>query len=418
VRLATLAGLAALCAAAPAQAQWQLSGHVKYQFSLQRFEPGDLGAILVAPTPADHTLDLRLNTTYRRRRIDVTAAGELLVLAGDTIAARQRTPGGGVGDYLVSLPDLADTHQWLDLGHEQTMGDRAELAGRLDRLSIGYTGEHVVARLGRQAITWGNGLVFQTLDLFNPFPPNVLDVDYKPGRDMLTTQWLIATGDDVQAIVVPGREDRGQPLTLAQSSVAAKWHHSSGDAEWDVLLARHDGDAVVGGGVSHSLAGGIWRVDVSHARLATRHVTSMLGNFDRAWTPRGHTLYGFGEYFYNGFGVSDTGPGAIEIDSALLGRLERGEVFNLGRHELAGGVRYDWTPLVTLSPTAIINLRDGSTFALVQVKYDWRQNLVLFAGLQAGLGSRGTEYGGATVEGLPGYLAPGARVWMRLARYF
>jgi len=93
-------------------------------------------------------------------------------------------------------------------------------------------------------------------------------------------------------------------------------------------------------------------------------------------------------------------------------------VFSLGRHELAGGARFEWTPLLTLSPTAIINLRDRSTLSLVQVKYDWPENLVLFAGLQAGLGSRGSEYGGVVVDPRMGSLAPGARVWLRLARYF
>jgi len=261
--------------------------------------------------------------------------------------------------------------------------------------------------------------VFQTLDLFDPFPPNVLDVDYKPGRDMLTTQWLLAGGDDVQAIVAPGREQRGQPLTEAQSSVAAKWHHfTGGGAELDVLAARHDGDTVVGGGVSHSLVGGVWRIDLSNTQLAARHVTSLLANFDHAWTPGGRSLYGFGEYFYNGFGLAGTGPGPVEIDPALAVRLARGDVFSLGRHELAAGVRFEWTPLLTLSPTAIVNLRDGSTFALVQLQYGWRQNLVVYAGVQAGLGPAGTEYGGVAADQLPGRLSPGTRVWLRLARYF
>ena len=37
-------------------------------------------------------------------------------------------------------------------------------------------------------------------------------------------------------------------------------------------------------------------------------------------------------------------------------------------------------------------------YALAQVQYDWRQNLTLYAGVQAGLGPRGTEYGGIAIR--------------------
>src|SRR5436190_6089933 len=42
----------------------------------------------------------------------------------------------------------------------------------IDRLSIGYAAEDLVVRIGRQALTWGGGLVFRPMDLFDPFAPN------------------------------------------------------------------------------------------------------------------------------------------------------------------------------------------------------------------------------------------------------
>jgi len=90
----------------------------------------------------------------------------------------------------------------------------------------------------------------------------------------------------------------------------------------------------------------------------------------------------------------------------------------LGRHELAGGLRIEWTPLLTIAPSTIVNLADGSLFALLRVQYDWLQNVVVHAGLQAGIGSRGTEYGGVVADGVPGDQSPGTRLWARLARYF
>ena len=358
--------------AARADAQWTVHAHVKYQFSLQHFPPATFGADAIAPTPLDQTLDGRLNVTYRRGRIDVTLNGQLFLLAGDTVAAARSGAAGTDGAYLLGPPGLDDASQWLDLTARTWMGDRAELIARLDRASIGYTGDRLVVRLGRQALSWGNGLVFQVLDLFNPFPPNVLDTDYKPGRDMLTTQWRLP-GGDLQAIVVPGRPQGGGALAADASSVAAKWHHTAGSVDVDALAARHDGDVVVGGGASAGLAGGVWRIDLSHTRVNADGVTSLVANYDRAWSPGGRTLYAFAEYFRNGFGLAEGGGSAAVLDPALLARLQRGELFSLGRHEFASGVRFDWTPLVTVSPTALVNLTDGSVYALAQVEYDWRQ---------------------------------------------
>lgn len=410
--------LAVACLAAPAAAQSGVHGHLKYQYAFQHFAPADLGARLVGSRVSDHLIDVRIGSTRRWQRFDATADAELIGLGGDTIGAAMSRPAGPLTAPLLGLPDLSDRHQALDLGWSIAEGARAALVGRLDRLSVGYTGNRLVARLGRQALSWGNGLVFQVLDLFNPFPPNVLDTDYKPGRDMLTTQWLFAGGDDVQAIVVPGRSSRDRPLSGAESSAAAKWHHFAGAAELDLLVARHHDSTVIGGGGSHGAAGGVWRVDLSYTNVGGRHVTSVVANFDRAWVPGGRTVYAFGEYFYNGFGVATAGRGPVVADEALETRIERGELFNLGRHEAASGLRIEWTPLVTVSPTALVNLTDASTFVLLQVEYDWRQNLVVHAGLQAGLGRDGTEYGGTSVVGLPGEVAPGTRLWARLARYF
>jgi hypothetical protein len=106
--------LALLGWGAPARAQWEANGHLKYQFSLQHFDAGDLGALLVAPNPLDQRMDGRLNVTRRRRRLEVTASGEWLVLWGDAVAASGRA--SGVPDFLLGLPDLHDTQQWVASG--------------------------------------------------------------------------------------------------------------------------------------------------------------------------------------------------------------------------------------------------------------------------------------------------------------
>jgi hypothetical protein len=71
------------------------------------------------------------------------------------------------------------------------MALRRQLAAggvRFDSTAAGFGptgGGWPVSPRAREA-GWGNGLVFQVLDLFNPFPPNAVDREYKPGSDMLT----------------------------------------------------------------------------------------------------------------------------------------------------------------------------------------------------------------------------------------
>jgi hypothetical protein len=402
-----------------ASAGWEFGGHAKGQTSFQLFDPDEIGALLVGEKVYLNTGDFRLNTAFRHGAFDVTAQGQLFVLQGNLLEARNDPRLGDLGSSLFPLPDPSDSHQALDLSWTMTEGDSHLVFGRMDRLSVGFTQGPLALRLGRQALSWGNGLVFQVLDLFNPFPPNAVDKEYKPGSDMLTAQWLFSNGDDLQGIAVPRRADRSQPLTAAESSAALKWRHLQGSLQIELLGSRHYRDTVAGLGLSGNLAGGVWRLDLAesftHEGAA---VTSLLVNYDRSWVWAGKNLYGFVEYFRNGFGETSFDQGIEALDPRLLDRLRRGELFSLGRDELAGGLRFEWTPLTRLEPTVLVDLHDPSAYLLLHLHHDWRQNLVLDAGVQLGLGGHATEYGGVYSSELDTYLAPGRTFWARITQYF
>jgi hypothetical protein len=411
---------AAVLALAPgAVADWEVGGHAKGQTSLQLFDPNEIGALLVGETVYLNAGDFRANTTFRGGAWDVTAQGQLFVLQGNLLHARNDPRLGELGSSLFPVPDPSDSRQALDLSWTLSEGDSHLVIGRMDRLSVGHTRGPLALRLGRQALSWGNGLVFQVLDLFNPFPPNAVDKEYKPGSDMLTAQWLFPNGDDLQGIVVPRRADRSEPLTAAQSSAALKWRHLQGSLQIELLGARHYGDTVAGLGLSGNLAGGVWRLDLAECFTRDdRAVTSLLLDFDRSWVWAGKNVYGFVEYFRNGFGETSFDQGLEGLDPQLLDRLARGEVFNIGRDELAGGLRIEWTPLTVLESTVLVNPSDPSAYMLLHLRHDWRENLVLDAGVQLGIGAHTTEYGGVYSSELGTYLAPGRTFWARLSRYF
>jgi hypothetical protein len=49
------------------------------------------------------------------------------------------------------------------------------------RLALGIQPNWGLIRIGHQAVTWGNGLLFNPMDLFNPFSPSDIERDYKIG---------------------------------------------------------------------------------------------------------------------------------------------------------------------------------------------------------------------------------------------
>ncbi len=75
------------------------------------------------------------------------------------------------GSTLFFGASLKDDRRFMDLTHTIKEEDRYILVQRLDRLNFTFNSNLGSVRIGRQAITWGNGLIFNPMDLFNPFPP-------------------------------------------------------------------------------------------------------------------------------------------------------------------------------------------------------------------------------------------------------
>lgn len=421
-RLPLLVGLLLAGASAPAAVgSATLHGHVKTQLSYHLFRRDDVAAV-AGREVEDALLDARLNLEAHQGRWNLVAHLQVAGAAGDSPGLLQDPAVASLGAAALGLPFSDDRSSWLDLDHTVTATGSRILFARLDRMSVGYTGDRLVLRLGRQALSWGNGLVFQVFDLFDPFAPNASDTEYKPGTDMLWGQWLFPSGDDLQALVVPRRDPRTGALTRDESSLAAKWHHLGDAVELDLLLARHFDDSVLGVGASRDLAGGVARVDLTLTRLAGgREVLSALLNLDHSWVLRGKNVYGFAELHRNGFGSRRLSEGVAGLDAALVERLERGEVFTVGRDELAVGAEVQVTPLTSLAPTLLANARDGSSLALLRLRRELGDELRLDVGLQVPWGGRGSEYGGLPVA--PGaaelrYVSPGSWLWVRLSRYF
>jgi len=194
--LVLLAGLCTCPLTALAQDSWQdlwsFGGHAKYQFAHTRIPDNSILQTIDSDALQGHNLEARLKASARKGRwgLDMLLSGirvcanwylQFITMYSDMLAG-----SAGVLAPLLPASDLInDNRRWFDLTHEiSNNGEMATLL-RLDRASVGYVGDKTVLRFGRQAISWGSGLLFTPMDIFNPFDPSAVDKEYKAGDDML-----------------------------------------------------------------------------------------------------------------------------------------------------------------------------------------------------------------------------------------
>jgi hypothetical protein len=409
-RAALLAVGLLAAASSPALADNDVHGRVQVQdmAAFARFD--SLDNFLGAGTRNDFLGNLRITWEPSWDRVSVAVHYVVDADVGD--GARLRRLEGGL------IPAPPPT--WFNL--TETFEDQGQITATqgIDRLSIGYTTPDFVIRVGRQALTWGAGLVFRPMDLFDPFSPSATDTEYKPGTDMLYTQFLFGDGSDLQFIVVPRPAEFGAQPSMNASSIALHYHGSLFGHATTVLVARDHGDWVTAVGVSGALGEATWNVEFVPTFVnsgATRF--SALANISDAVTLLESNATVFAEYFHNGFGVAGEPFSLSTLPPDLVDRLSRGQLFNLRRDYLAAGLTLEVDPLLNLSPTLIADLNDPSLYALVAVTYSLEDNLTLVAGAQTPIGGHGTEFGGVPLTpGSPLLVGPPAQLYLQVRRYF
>ena len=316
------------------------------------------------------------------------------------------------------LPD--DSRRVLDLTKGFHRGRHSAARHRLDRLAYQYEDGWGSLTVGRAAITWGNGLVFNPMDLFNPFAPTDVERDYKIGDDLalLTlypAQW---NGNaEWQLLLVPRRSTPGGSLRKEAASLALKGNFLAGSAEWDVVAALHYNEPLIGIGHTGYLGGAVWRWDaiLTFPENGDEFFSTVL-NLDYSWVWAGLNCYGSIELHYNGLGLSQYGD--LLTETPLLQRLQRGEVFTLGRFYVAPSLQVELHPLLNLHLTGILNTADPSGAFLPRLVWSFRQDMELTLGASLYAGGQGTEFGGFPIGPGQTPLEPADRAYAWLKWFF
>jgi hypothetical protein len=392
-------------------------GHAKLRGQVASFPDDSLFRDLVA-TPADDIgAALRLNARADPGPVSLVAHYQLLAVRGAAVELNRVVDDPALARPVLPLDDL----RWLDLS--STLHDDAdsEIVQRLDRLYLDWVGEKSVLRVGRQAISWGNGLFYNPMDVFNPFDPAAIDTEYKLGDDMLYGQYLLDSGSDLQAVAVQRRGEDGR-AGADNRSLALKYHGFSAAREFDLLIADHYRQTMLGVGGSTNLGDAVLRSDLVLTDADDGWTATAAVNASWSWVLGGRNMSGAVEYYFNGFGLREDDYDATGFLGAteLLTRLRRGELFTVGRHYLVGSVQVEMHPLLNLTPALFWNLGDGSALAQLALDLSLAENWQLLGALNVPVGPPGTEFGGLRLPEPAGgrTLGLGPSALLQLAWYF
>jgi hypothetical protein len=389
------------------------SGHVKGQYLLGSYPDDSIIRDLVGSPSHDFNADTRLLVDGGKDQWHWQADYQFIVRSGDTLDLSRQLAGTFAAPNAVQNDD----RRLLNLTHVISEDDDRVILHRLDRLQLGYTGDKAVIRVGRQAVSWGNGLIYNPVDFFNPFDPAAVDKEYKTGDDMAYGQYLQDNGNDWQFVSVWRRNESGNTDPDVNTH-ALKYHAFIGEQELDVLLAQHYEDQIATVGGISSWGGAIVRGDVVVTHTDQDNYISGVINLSYSWAWAGKNMSGVVEYFHSGMGIEKKDYGDIERETDLTARLARGELFTLGRDYLAGGITIEMSPLVYLTPNMFINLGDGSGLAQIVGQYDFRQNWQGLVALNLPFGGSGTEFGGLDTGFDGRQLSTGPGLFAQMAFYF
>ncbi|MGI9203086.1 MAG: hypothetical protein ACR2Q3_03710 [Woeseiaceae bacterium] len=398
-------------------ANYELGGHVKARALADYFPDNSVIGQTSGSSWFDLESDLRVNFSARQGAFEIDADWQLFASYGDRVEQSQTLLPAGLPGF-VGIP--TDDRRLMDLTDTIKDGDRFRALHRLDRLSVGYSSEKLVLRLGRQAISWGNGLIFSPMDIVNPFDPTIVDTEYKIGDDMAYGQFLLSNDDDIQFSHVFRRDPVSGDTDSDVATTALKYHGILGDAEIDLLVARSYDETTFGIGGNKSVGGAVWRGDVVLSDTASGNRLQLVTNFSYSWQWGGRNMSGVVEYFFTEFGQKN---GQYDLPSvtqntALTNRLARGESFTLGRNYLAGGITIEVNPLWLVTPNLFANLDDSSALLQVTTVYSISDDAEFLGAINLPIGPDGTEFGGIRVGQDNLFYSTELSLFAQLAWYF
>jgi hypothetical protein len=381
----------------------ELGGHFRISGSATSYNDDSLYKQVGTDTGYDGQADIRIkDNLFFSDRVYGELNYQMFLNGGDTYEKNYQLRQQETGAAGTAIEDTRpnDRRRLLNLTATIEEDDDYYIAHRLDRLLISLKPDWGDVTIGRQAVTWGNGLIFNPMDLFNPFAPTDTIRDYKVGDDLVSATLHGGALGELNFLAVPRRDPDSGEVDADNSSLAAKTHLFFGSTEIDFMLAYHYKENVAGVGISGYLKDAAYRADLTWSTLTDETdregFFNLVLNLDYSWVLGGKNFYGLLEYFHSGLG-KDNYLSALS-DPELSQRLERGELYTLGKNYLAGQLQIELHPLFNVYLNVINNLSDPSGIIQPRAVWSISQQLSMNMGLTTYYGGKETEYGGFSLE--------------------
>ena len=294
--------------------------------------------------------------------------------------------------HSVSQFDRQDRAYW-----SLTEGANHSLIALVDRAQLTYKRDSFRASLGRFPNSWGRGLVFHPLDVFNAFAPTLVDREFKRGNDSLLIEYAFKGGSEFQVLTTVRK--RLLEIRRPSNTFAIKYSIPIGMAEFETVGAIHYGDEIFGVSTALPVADIVLRSDLVRTCLdqADCHISGVL-NIDYTFSLLGSPIYIFGEYFYNGIGVKDLSPGYSALSKAHTRRLGRGDLFSLGKNLFAVGAHVSWHPLWNQTITVLTNTNDNSALLQTYLTFAPTDHANVNFGVRLPFADTNEEFGALIVD--------------------
>ncbi|NOZ53794.1 MAG: hypothetical protein GXP08_11785 [Gammaproteobacteria bacterium] len=247
---------------------------------------------------------------------------------------------------------------------------------RLYRAYVDLALPEVDLRIGRQRIAWGTAMLWNPMDILNPFSPTQLERQERLGIDALLLDWNYDPLSRVSLVYAQQKR--------SGASTVARWHSNAKGFDLSFIGGRLRDEPLIGFDFAGQINSIGVRGEVTHSgRAAGDSFMQAVAGADYTFA---NTLSVNMEVYYNG-------EGAVDKAGYDFSRLITGEVQSLARHYLGGYLGYDITPLLRFDNYLILNLDDGSIFFAPNLIYSLSDNVECTVAAQVFNGDTGTEYG-------------------------
>lgn len=285
------------------------------------------------------------------------------------------------------------------------VGESAKGAWRheIDRANVQVHVRRADLTIGRQAIGWGRGVMFTSVDLFAPFSPLEVDREWRSGVDAVRADIKLTDRSSIDLVGAFGD-------TLDRSAFVARARGYARTVDVEVAGGRRGQDLF--GGVTSSAAVGDAEV---HGEAAAFRVPSGIDH-DIVWkvvmggsyrVPIGAGILAYAEYHYSGFGAKRPEEIlALLTTPSFLERFVRGDMQILSRHAVGVTGSYEASPEITYSGQWLHNPGDRSGIIAPAMTYTWNDAVSLLGTVYVPYGRPPagrvlrSEYGAAPLSGL------------------